>query len=70
MLMTTIEVQQKLRAPARCTSVQIMCGSTYTGLVRPSDLLIDKICIIDVNWFERMSKKKITFINRLVLRFI
>ena len=77
MLTTTIEVQKKLRAPplgqmcpARSISVHIMCGSTYNGFVRPSDWLIDNISIIDVNWFERMAKNEITFINRLVLRFI
>ena len=80
MLMTTIEVQKKLRVPPlgrMCPGtlhirrgLQIMFGSTYNGLVRPSEWLIDKISIMDVNWFERMSKKEITFIKRLVLRFI
>ena len=38
-----------------------MCGSTYNGLVWPSDWLSDKITVIDVNWFERMSKRKLNY---------
>ena len=40
-----------------CRSV----GSTYNGLVRPSDWLSDKITVIDENWFERMSKRKLFY---------
>ena len=38
-----------------------MCGSTYNGLVRPSDWLSEKITVIDENWFERMSKRKLFY---------
>ena len=33
----------------------------YNGLVRPSDWLSDKITVIDENWFERMSKRKVFY---------